>query len=522
MVFMGFEGLMDSIKNIDAGVNGIYATGPRLFFLAGDTISMSMKIANYGFLPLPNAYFVLDGPYFADTVMDLDIGDEDSVVFAGVWVPVDTGHFDFDAFGVYPGDERPGNDTFLTSIYVQPLRQLSGNISDTINGHGVYARIYFQFADDTGAVYFDSTISDSISGDFSIYLIDSLYGAVIETRIPYPDLQIEGIYVTPDSISVLNIGTRPADLLVVNRDDQARYDEYYAEALDSLWVTYKVWVPTDQGIFPISRMDEFNTNVIIWYTGRAATNTVTPAEQDSLILFLNDEGKLVITGQNIGQDISSTQFYINWLHAQLINDSLHALRCYPDTLDSLGQSLYKIFTVGSAPSQYSRDVIASDGSAHEFFYYDTAFVDCAALWYNQTFPDYQIIYCGFGLEAVNEITGHMSLEELLAAFFSWFDVLSVEELSVEEPSSPLLTVLPNPVQRQLVIRIGSAVVGEIGSLKVYDITGRLVKIITCGSLLPDVSWYLDDERGRRLSTGVYFVELDTAGDIDVRKVVVVD
>ncbi len=522
MVFMGFEGLMDSIKNIDAGVNGIYATGPQLFFLVGDTVNLAIRVANYGFLPLSNVYFALNGPYFADTVVDLDIGDEDSVAFAGVWMPSDTGYFSFDAFGVYPGDERPTNDTFFTSIYVQPLRHVSGNISDTINGNGVYAHVYFQFADDTGAVYFDSTVSDSISGDFSIYLIDSLYRAVVYTRIPYPDLRIEGIYVTPDSISVLNIGTRPADLLVVNRDDQARYDEYYAEALDSLGLTCKIWVPMVQGIFPISRMDEFYSNAIIWYTGRAATSTITPAEQDSLILFLGDEGKLIITGQNIGQEISGTQFYTNWLHAQLISDSLHALRCYPDTLDSLGQSLYKIFTVGSAPSQYSRDVIASDGSAHEFLYYDTSLVDCAALWYSQTFPDYQIIYCGFGLEAVNEITGHMSLEELLAELLSWFDVLSVDELSIEELRNPLLTVLPNPVHQQLVIRVGSAVVGEVGSLKVYDITGRLVKTITRGSLLPDVSWYLDDERGRRLSNGVYFLELVTADKSDVRKVVVVD
>jgi hypothetical protein len=311
-------------------------------------------------------------------------------------------------------------------------------------------------------------------------------------------------------------------MLVVNRDDQARYEEFYAEPLDSLGLVYKLWVPADQGIFPVSRMDEFYTKTIIWYTGRAASNTVTAVEQDSLILFLGDEGKLIITGQNIGQEISGTQFYTDWLHAQLVNDSLHAVRCYPDTLDSLGQSLYKIFTVGSAPSQYSRDVIASDGSAHEFFFYDTSMANCAALWYNQTFPDYQIIYCGFGLEAVNQISGHMSLEEVLEAFLIWFDVLSVEELSIKELALPLLNILPNPVRKQLVIRLGSSAVGLVGSLKVYDITGRLVKTITHGSLSPDISWHLDDEQGRRLANGIYFLELETAGLNEVRKVVVVD
>jgi hypothetical protein len=116
----------------------------------------------------------------------------------------------------------------------------------------------------------------------------------------------------------------------------------------------------------------------------------------------------------------------------------------------------------------------------------------------------------------------MSLEEILAAFLSWFDVLSVEELSIEDPGSPLLTVLPNPVHRLLIIRLAHTVVGEVGSLKVYDITGRLVKTITRGPLSSDLSWYLDDERERRLSNGIYFLELQIADRIDVRKVVIVD
>jgi len=62
MVFMGFEGLMDSIKDFDAGVNGIYATGPRIFFIPGDTVALAMRAANYGFSPLSSVYCALQGP----------------------------------------------------------------------------------------------------------------------------------------------------------------------------------------------------------------------------------------------------------------------------------------------------------------------------------------------------------------------------------------------------------------------------------------------------------------------------
>lgn len=522
MVFMGFEGLMDSIRDVDAGVNGIYATGPQSYFLSNDTIFLSIRVANYGFLSLQNAYFALVGPHTGDTIMDLQIGVEDTVSVAGAWVPGDTGYFAFSAYSVYPNDGRIENDTFQTSIFVRPLRQLSGNISDTLNGNGVSAKLYFQFADATGSEYFDSTLSDSVSGDFSIYLIDSLYRIIIETRIPYPELILDNIYVTPESISVVNIGTSPADLLIINRDDGERYAEFYTACLDSLNRTYKVWAPASQGIFPVSRMDEFNTGAIIWYTGRAAVNTVTPAEQDSLIQFLDGGGKLIITGQNIGEEISSTPFYENWLHADLINDSIAITRCYPDTLDSLGQGLTKIFTVGSAPSQYSRDVIASDGSAHEFFFYDTLMANCAAIWYNSVFPDYRVIYSGFGLEAINEIPGHMSLTEVLAAFLDWFGILAIEEGKTDEVAFPLFVVSPNPVAKILRLRMGSRVIGALGSIAVYDITGRLVKTIHDGQLPDVVTWYLEDDVGRRLASGVYFVCLTVKEQNAVLKVVVVD
>ncbi|UCG30165.1 MAG: T9SS type A sorting domain-containing protein [candidate division WOR-3 bacterium] len=522
MVFMGFEGLMDSIREVDAGVNAIYATGQRPFFLEGDTIALSMRAANYGFQPLQNAYFGFLGAHSGDTIIDMQIGGEDSIALDGTWIPGDTGYFAFNAYSTYPHDGRLENDTFATSIYVQPLRQLAGNVSDTLNGNGVYARLYFQFVDATGTDFFDSTLSDSVTGNFSVYLIDSLYRIFVETRIPYPELVVENIYVTPESISVVDIGTSPADILIVNRDNEERYAEFYTVCLDTLNMIYKVWAPASQGLFPISRIDEFNANTIIWYTGRAAVNTVTSAEQDSLIQFLDDGGKLIITGQNIGEEISGTSLYENWLHAQLINDSISVTRCYADTLDSLGQGLTKIFTVGSAPSQYSRDVIASDGSAHEFLFYDTLHTNCAAIWYNSTFPDYRVIYSGFGLEAVNQIPGHMSLTEVLAVFLDWFDVLSVEENLVDRIPISLLAVYPNPVTRRMLIMMGSPVIGELGSLFVYDITGRLVRTLHEGELPDVLMWHLEDDIGRQLANGVYFLKLRTKQRSDIVKVVIVD
>ena len=114
----------------------------------------------------------------------------------------------------------------------------------------------------------------------------------------------------------------------------------------------------------------------------------------------------------------------------------------------------------------------------------------------------------------------MSPKELLAEFLDWFDVLSVEELTVESPRTPQFVVFPNPVHRRLDMAMGGALVGETGTVNVYDIAGRHVKTVCRGRLADGLSWDLMDDGGRRVANGVYFVSLTTAHWSDIRKFVV--
>jgi len=524
MVFMGFEGLMDSIKDFDAGVNGIYATGPRIFFIPGDTITLSMRAANYGFSPLSDVYCALQGPdYSADTIIDLAIGKEDTIGFDVPWVPQDTGYFDFTAYSAYSGDERVMNDTFTVALFVRPMRLVSGSVIDTTNGSGIYAKMYFQFIDDTGMVYFDSTETDSSSGDFSIYLIDSLYRAYVLTEIPYPDFVEEDIYVTPDSVADLNFSLHPADVLVVNRDNEARYATYYQKPLDTLNITYKVWAPVKQGLFPLSRIGEFNMNTVIWYTGSAVTDNVTAQEQESLMVFLDGGGKLLITGQNIGEEISGTPFYSDYLHAQLVDDSIHTAYCYPDTTDSLGQHIGKLFTTGSsgAVNQYSRDVIASDGSAHEFLYYDESLTEAAGIWYDDPVYNYQVIYFGFGIEAIHKRPGYMSRTELLTQILEWFDVLAIEETASNHDIIPLFSVYPNPVRSKLIMYLHDVTLQGKSTVRIYDAVGRLITTLIYNRPIDTIIWHLRDAQNRHVPNGVYFIEFETGETKEIVKTVVI-
>ncbi|UCC11761.1 MAG: T9SS type A sorting domain-containing protein [candidate division WOR-3 bacterium] len=520
MVFMGFENLMDSIKNTDAGVTGIAATGPQDYFLVGDSISIAMVVANCGFYDLGTVYCGITGPFTAETTLVLALGEEDTIFFPTPWVPSDTGYQQFSAYCTAAGDERIENDTLETSFYVKPLRLVSGSVQDSLNASGIYSQLYFQFINATGEVYFDSAQTDSVTGYFEVYLIDSLYRTFVYTEIPYPDIIMENIYVTPDSISDLDIFLDPADLLIVNRDYEGEYAEYYVEALDSLDVTCKVWTAVDHGIFPISRIDEFNNDVIIWYTGKSETDNVTAQEQDSLIQFLDAGGKLLITGQNIGQEINGTTFYMDYLHAVHVDDTITVLSGYPDTTDPLGQYISRIWTAGGCPNQYSRDVVASDGNAHEFLFYETALENCSGIWYEDPVSQYKIVYFGFGVEAVHSRPGYMPRWDFLNVFLDWFGIVSIQEVAAGPAASSTLRIYPNPARHTMHIGIDGAQNIGTGTVRVYDASGRLVRTIAEGNLEPLMTWDLKDVRGRRVPDGIYFVAAKTDNARQVFKTII--
>jgi len=60
-----------------------------------------------------------------------------------------------------------------------------------------------------------------------------------------------------------------------------------------------------------------------------------------------------------------------------------------------------------------------------------------------------------------------------------------------------------------------------GRLDIYDVAGRLVRRIELAASGGTVSWNLQDERGRRVASGVYFVALTSAAGRDDSKLVIV-
>ena len=105
-------------------------------------------------------------------------------------------------------------------------------------------------------------------------------------------------------------------------------------------------------------------------------------------------------------------------------------------------------------------------------------------------------------------------------------------VGVDEPSGDsqglafaLMPISPNPTVRHATVRYvipGSAGAGVQASVKVFDISGRLVRVLAAGPHTPGahtVTWDGLNSVGARLGAGVFFVELAAGSNRSVRHVI---
>jgi hypothetical protein len=93
-------------------------------------------------------------------------------------------------------------------------------------------------------------------------------------------------------------------------------------------------------------------------------------------------------------------------------------------------------------------------------------------------------------------------------------------------ASGLCHICPNPFRQATEIKIQMQDVRNKTqdiSLKIYDVSGRIVKVFNLASdlLLPAsvISWDATDNKGRKLSAGIYFVQLENGDFKQVEKVI---
>jgi len=305
-------------------------------------------------------------------------------------------------------------------------------------------------------------------------------------------------------------------VLLVDDDVGMVYEMFFESALDSLFVVYDEWDVYGEVTAPPIQL----YHCVIWFTGDDAATTLTSQDVADLQTFLDGGGGLILTGQNIGEDIGTDPFYADYLHANFVAASTadHILEGVPG--DPIGDGLSLITAGGGgAGNQSSQDVVEPVGGASAVFNYSPDSV--AAVRFDS--GTYRVVYYGFGLEGLNKISSYSGRDTVLARSLDWIGCpvpVGIEEHIPRRFSTEkmMLNCRPNPFRRSVVIEATlSSVEGRL-AVSVYDIAGRLVRKLVgfedareLGSPV-SIIWDGRGDGGARMSSGVYFVTL-SSGDV---------
>jgi subtilisin family serine protease len=213
-------------------------------------------------------------------------------------------------------------------------------------------------------------------------------------------------------------------ILVIDDDGGDFYETYYAQALQTLGYAFDLQtIPLNSDGPDISTLNQYK--LLIWFTGRQFRNTLTSADQLNLRVFLNNGGRLFVSGQDIGYDIATVQeqagpgsFYQNYFHALYITD---------DAIGTLyrGQNVFNTL---------SADIASGNGDGAQY----TRFVDALIPLDSQSgfFIDYEDAYAYLdgtsmatpfvaGIAAlVGSLYNNFSIEQIKGTILGSVDVLS--------------------------------------------------------------------------------------------------
>lgn len=252
---------------------------------------------------------------------------------------------------------------------------------------------------------------------------------------------------------------KKANILLVD-DDFGSYENYYEASLTNLGLAYDKWNSTSNGNVPEHVINNYleDGNLIIWFTG---DYVFLPENIFAVSSFLNNGGKLFISGQDIGwylDLIGETSFYNNYLHANYVQDHTNIYGITGSGIfDGLGFSvsggtgadnqLYmdEIDPINGAVTVLTYDPSRSiNGDASGYKGNKETSTDAtrgiissgtAALSYEDVFTGSKLIYFAFGFEGID---AEANRNEVMRRSIEWLGaeivppVIEIDPVSITE------------------------------------------------------------------------------------------
>jgi len=300
--------------------------------------------------------------------------------------------------------------------------------------------------------------------------------------------------------------TDDVDFLLVDDDGARTYESYYKSALDHYGYKYGVWDHDAFGTPPADIMAGFDA--VVWTHGRVCPS-LDAADRAALATYLDDGGKLFISGENLSWELDNQDFGRDWFRTYL-HASYFANNTNDYTLDGVeGDPISDGLAVtiqgaGGANNQTSPDDIrALDASATVCWTYAAnknagVRIDTGV---------YRAVYFAFGFEAITDASIRQGL---MNRVIGWL-LHGGSDVAGDDPViRPALTLSPNPVLTSASVHFALPAAESV-VLRLFSPDGRLLRTLAEGRMDPgrhSVTWDRTGASGEPLPAGVYYCRLD--------------
>lgn len=259
-----------------------------------------------------------------------------------------------------------------------------------------------------------------------------------------------------------------ADLLLVKDErDVFNSERFYLDVLDSLGYATQYWDIDVNGNPDTSFLKNFP--VVIWYTGYDEDATISETNQNVLISYLDNGGRLFLTGQNISDEIGNSVFMNDYLHADhASNVSYYIITGIAG--DPLSDGLQFLLNEGDGlDNQYSQSALNPLNGGEPCLRYNGMSSYPAGVRYEN--DTYKTVFLSFGFEGMRQLSDRHTLMQRILAYFDVHTGADDSELPVAGLYN--LRLLPNPVKDFLTVSYTLSVPQDV-TITLYDVMGKVV------------------------------------------------
>jgi hypothetical protein len=261
--------------------------------------------------------------------------------------------------------------------------------------------------------------------------------------------------------------------------------------------------------------------IVDWILGVESTvdETFSNSEQMAVKAFLNQGGKLFISGSEIAWDLdhkgssADKAFFANYLKADYVADApnnqanthYRAVGISGLLFENAGSITFDNGTHGSYNVSYPDVLNGVNGGVRCLHYYNLSSAG-AGIAYRGNFPQGEtagaLVYLGFPFETIYPESKRLEVMANILIFFE--DPTALPEKALMPQQFKLEQNFPNPFNPQTTIRWQSPWAGST-SLIIYDAAGKLVKRQAAGFRQP--GYYEIFLNMENFSSGVYFYQI---------------